>query len=266
MTASVALVLVSHSALIAEGLRDLAGQMAPGVEIVPAGGDPAGGLGTSVDRVTAAIEQAAADGRQVLVLTDLGSAVLTTEMVLELLDEDVAARVRLADAPLVEGAVVAAVEAAGGGDLDTVRTAAERAGGAATSAPDGATQGGPALAGTTQNGLAPNGATQGGPALHEAARDTPAQDQPADSGTISGQVTVKNPLGLHARPAAVLSRMMAGFDASVQVNGVNAASVLELMQLGATQGQVLALSATGSQARAAVDAFIGAVDEGFGEL
>lgn len=246
MTASVALVLVSHSALIAEGLCDLAGQMAPGVEIVPAGGDPAGGLGTSVDRVTAAIEQAAADGRQVLVLTDLGSAVLTTEMVLELLDEDVAARVRLADAPLVEGAVVAAVEAAGGGDLDTVRAAAERAGGAAAPTPDGATQNGPALAGTTQ--------------------DRPAQDQPADSGTISGQVTVKNPLGLHARPAAVLSRMMAGFDASVQVNGVNAASVLELMQLGATQGQVLALSATGSQARAAVDAFIGAVDEGFGEL
>ncbi|WP_263119926.1 dihydroxyacetone kinase phosphoryl donor subunit DhaM [Cellulomonas sp. RIT-PI-Y] len=256
MTAAVALVLVSHSALIAEGLRDLAGQMAPGVEIVPAGGDPAGGLGTSVDRVTVAIEQAAADGRQVLVLTDLGSAVLTTEMVLELLDEGVAARVRLADAPLVEGAVVAAVEAAGGGDLDTVRTAAERAGAAAAPAPDEVTQDGPA----------PHEAAQDGPAQDGPAQDRPAQDGPADSGTISGQVTVKNPLGLHARPAAVLSRMMAGFDASVQVNGVNAASVLELMQLGATQGQVLALSATGSQARAAADAFIGAVDEGFGEI
>ncbi|GIG26249.1 dihydroxyacetone kinase phosphoryl donor subunit DhaM [Cellulomonas denverensis] len=236
MTAGVALVLVSHSALIAEGLRDLAGQMAPGVTIVPAGGDPAGGLGTSVDLVTEAIEQAAAEDRQVLVLTDLGSAVLTTEMVLELLDEDVAARVRLAEAPLVEGAVVAAVEAAGGAGLDAVQSAAERAGGAPVAEP---------------------------PAAPAAEAPAPAAEDP---GAISGQVTVRNPLGLHARPAAILSRMMAGFDAAVQVNGVNAASVLELMQLGATQGQTLTLSATGPQARAAVDAFIGAVDEGFGEV
>lgn len=229
MTPSVALVLVSHSALIAEGLRDLAGQMAPGVLIVPAGGDPAGGLGTSADLVTAAIEQAAEDGRDVLVLTDLGSATLTTEMVLELLDEAVSNRVRLAQAPLVEGAVVAGVEAAGGAGIDAVQAAAERAG----SAP--------------------------APSAVEA-------EQPSDTGAISGQVTVKNPLGLHARPAAVLSRMMAGFDAQVQVDGVNGASVLELMQLGAAQGQVLTISATGPQARAAVDAFIGAVDEGFGEI
>lgn len=231
MTARVALVLVSHSAQIAEGLRDLAGQMAPKVEIVPAGGDPDGGLGTSPDRVTAAIEQAAANGREVLVLTDLGSAVMTAEMVLEMLDDDVAARVRLADAPLVEGAVTAGVEAAGGADIDAVQAAAERAG-------------------------APMAAE--GPAVE------PVED--ADPAAITGQVTVRNPLGLHARPAAILSRMMAGFDASVQVDGVNGASVLELMQLGVVQGQTLTLSATGPQARAAVDAFIGAVDEGFGEL
>lgn len=237
MTARVALVLVSHSARIAEGVRELAGQMAPGVEIVPAGGDPDGGLGTSPDRVTAAIGQAAADGRQVLVLTDLGSAVMTTEMVLEMLDEDVAARVRLADAPLVEGAVTAAVEAAGGADVDAVRQAAERAG-----AP-----------------MATQAQAQPRTPLPEPQEDT-------DSAAITGQVTVRNPLGLHARPAAILSRMMAGFDASVQVDGVNGASVLELMQLGVVQGQTLTLSATGPQARAAVDAFIGAVDEGFGEL
>ncbi|MEV7972980.1 dihydroxyacetone kinase phosphoryl donor subunit DhaM [Cellulomonas sp. NPDC089187] len=232
MSAGVALVLVSHSAAIADGLRDLAGQMAPGVLILPAGGDPAEGLGTSVDRVTEAIKTAAEDGRHVLVLTDLGSAVLTTELVLELLDEDVAARVQIADAPLVEGAVAAGVEAAGGAGIEAVRAAAEQAAGrpaAVTDEPEPATMA-------------------------------------EDAGAITGQVTVRNPLGLHARPAAVLSRMMAGFDASVQVNGVNAASVLALMQLAATQGQVLTLSATGPQARAAVDAFIGAVDEGFGEV
>lgn len=230
MSASVALVLVSHSAQIADGLRELAGQMAPGVTIVPAGGDPVGGLGTSVDRVTEAIEEAAADGRQVVVLTDLGSAVLTTEMVLELIDEEVAARVHLAEAPLVEGAVAAGVAAAGGAGPEAVVAAAHTANGA------------------------------------DAPASAPEPGQESADGAITGQVTVRNPLGLHARPAAVLSRMMAGFDASVQVNGVNAASVLALMQLAATQGQTLTLSATGPQARAAVDAFIGAVDEGFGEV
>lgn len=244
MTPSVALVLVSHSALIAEGLRDLAGQMAPGVLIVPAGGDPAGGLGTSVDLVSAAVREAAGDGRDVLVLTDLGSATLTSELVLELLEQDVASRVRLVHAPLVEGAVVAGVEAAGGAVIDAVLAAAERAGGA----PE------PSSAG------AESSSTEAGTA------SSPEAEPPSDAAAITGQVTVKNPLGLHARPAAVLSRMMAGFDAQVQVDGVNAASVLELMQLGAAQGQVLTLSATGPQARAAVDAFIGAVDEGFGEL
>jgi PTS hybrid protein len=60
--------------------------------------------------------------------------------------------------------------------------------------------------------------------------------------------------------------MMAGFDAAVQVDGVNGASVLELMQLAATQGRTLEVSATGPQARVAVDAFVGAVEEGFGEV
>jgi PTS hybrid protein len=83
---------------------------------------------------------------------------------------------------------------------------------------------------------------------------------------LTAHVVVRNPLGLHARPAAVLARSMAGFDAQVQVDGVNAASVLELMKLGATQGRELTVSATGPQARVAVDAFVAAVEEGFGEV
>lgn len=263
MTERVALVLVSHSAALAEGLRELAGQMAPGVQIIAAGGDPVGGLGTSADRVEEAVNTAAGDGREVVVLTDLGSAVLTAEMVLELLDEEVAGRVRLADAPLVEGAVAAGVEAAGGGSVEQVLAAAERAGGlfgggggVETVAP---VSGSP--------GASADGAPGGGVQVPAAPGPEDVPEGSADGEpAISGQVTVRNPLGLHARPAAVLSRMMAGFDASVQVNGVNAASVLELMQLGSTRGDVLTLSATGTQARAAVDAFIGAVDEGFGEV
>jgi PTS hybrid protein len=229
-TAPVALVLVSHSHGLAEGVRELAGQMAPGV------------LGTSFDLVEQAITEAAGDGRSVVVLTDLGSAVLTAESVVEFLDEDVAARVRVPDAPLVEAAVAASVEAAGGGDLDAVLAAAVRAG--------------------TTFGA---GAATGGPAISDAPV-APVPAEPADPAVLTAHVVVRNPLGLHARPAAVLARSMAGFDAQVQVDGVNAASVLELMKLGATQGRELTVSATGPQARVAVDAFVAAVEEGFGEV
>ena len=78
-------------------------------------------------------------------------------------------------------------------------------------------------------------------------------------------VTVRNPLGLHARPAAVLARMLAGYDAKVQVDGANGASVLALMKLGATKGHELQVEAEGSQAAAAVAAFVEAVEGGFGE-
>jgi PTS hybrid protein len=97
---------------------ELAGQMAPGVPIVAAGGMPDGGLGTDFDAVT----RAAADadrGAGVVLLFDLGSARMTADMVAELQDNAV-----VADAPLVEGAVAAAVAAAGGADLAGVVAAA----------------------------------------------------------------------------------------------------------------------------------------------
>jgi len=250
-TAPVALVLVSHSERLAQGVRELAAQMAPGVLILAAGGDGSGGLGTSFDLVEQALTEATADGRSAVVLTDLGSAVLTTESVLELLDEDVAARVHLADAPLVEAAVAAGVTAAGGAPVGEVLGAAVAAGAGfphAVGAGDVPPEDG-----------APAPAPAARPA--DAAGDAPGPDRP-----ITAQVVVRNPMGLHARPAAVLARMMAGFDAAVQVDGVNGASVLELMQLGATQGRTLEVSATGPQARVAVDAFVGAVEEGFGEV
>lgn len=246
--APVALVLVSHSATLAEGVRELAAQMAPDVLILAAGGDGAGGLGTSFDLVEQALGEATADGRSAVVLTDLGSAVLTTESVLEFLDEDVAARVHLADAPFVEAAVAAGVTAAGGAPVGEVLGAAVAAG-----------AGFPHAAGP--GAVAPAEA----PAAPAAA--VPGPQHAGDSAVpITAHVVVRNPMGLHARPAAVLARMMAGFDAAVQVDGVNGASVLELMQLAATQGRTLEVSATGPQARVAVDAFVGAVEEGFGEV
>ncbi len=119
----VSLVLVSHSRQLAEGVRELAAQMTQGrVRIAVAGGTSDGRLGTDAIAIQAAIEGVrGAEG--VLVLVDLGSAVLSTQMAIEQL-ADGAGRVVLSDAPFVEGAVVAAVEASIEKDLDEVAAAA----------------------------------------------------------------------------------------------------------------------------------------------
>ena len=123
----VGLVLVSHSEDIARGLAQLAQQMAgPDVAIHPAGGLPDGGLGTDEDRVRDAIRHANA-GDGVVVIGDLGSAILTVRHVLQ---RSFNGRVILADAPLVEGAVTAAVIASTGADVKDVANAAEEARGA----------------------------------------------------------------------------------------------------------------------------------------
>lgn len=120
----VGIVLVSHSAGLAAGAADLAGQVGGGtVPVLAAGGTEDGGLGTSAEKVKEAVARAEA-GAGVLVLPDLGSAVLTVRAVLEDLPD---ARVVLADAPFVEGAVAATVTAAAGADLRAVAKAAQEA-------------------------------------------------------------------------------------------------------------------------------------------
>jgi PTS hybrid protein len=124
-TPSVGIVLVSHSAELAEGAANLAAQVSGGtVTIVAAGGTDDGDLGTSAAKVERALRQADR-GAGVVVLPDLGSAVLTVRAVLE--DYGSAGSVLLTDAPFVEGAVAATVIAAAGGDLKAVAAAAEEA-------------------------------------------------------------------------------------------------------------------------------------------
>jgi phosphoenolpyruvate---glycerone phosphotransferase subunit DhaM len=115
------MVVVSHSRALADAAVELARQMLPGrpLAIEVAAGTDDGGLGTDAVAISAAITAADA-GAGVVVLMDLGSAVLSAETALELLDDELRDRVVLSPAPLVEGLVGAAVVAAGGADRDRV--------------------------------------------------------------------------------------------------------------------------------------------------
>lgn len=123
----VGIVLVSHHVKIAEGIKELAAQMAdPELKIIAAGGLEDGSIGTDALRIREAIHEAQT-GEGVVILADLGSAVLSSETALEFLDEEGKGNVKIADAPIVEGAVAAAVQASIGGTLDEVLATAEGA-------------------------------------------------------------------------------------------------------------------------------------------
>jgi phosphoenolpyruvate-protein phosphotransferase/dihydroxyacetone kinase phosphotransfer subunit len=239
----VGIVVVSHSDVLAEGVVRLAREMAgEELAIEPAGGfDEPGVLGTDAERVRGAIERAMSpDG--VLVLMDLGSALMSAEFAVEML-EGASGPVRLSAAPLVEGAVAAAVSASGGATLDEV--AAEARGALAMKA-----------AQITDDG-------DDRPPAPESA------DGPAPDATV--ELDVRNAIGLHARPAARFVETARGFDADVRVakNGggepVRASSLTNLVALGARFGDTLTVTAAGPDAQAAVDALRELALGGFGD-
>jgi phosphoenolpyruvate---glycerone phosphotransferase subunit DhaM len=120
--------IVSHSKPLAEGVRMLARQMAHSDDTVYAvGGTDEGEIGTSAPLISESLTQVLQSVNEAVVLMDLGSAYLNTVMAVEMLDEPLRARVYLADAPLVEGAVLAAVAAAAGESGEQVRAHAEEA-------------------------------------------------------------------------------------------------------------------------------------------
>ena len=120
----VGIVMVSHSWKIAEGIRDLAIEMAVGYEgMRGAGGLEDGTIGTDAVRIMEAIQDADS-GDGVVVLADLGSGVISAEMAIDMLDG--AVKVQLADAPIVEGAIIAAVEASIGSSFEKIIEEAEK--------------------------------------------------------------------------------------------------------------------------------------------
>ena len=122
---NVGIVIVSHSPLVAEGAADMVRQMVGDeVPLAWCGGDPSGGLGSSVEAILAAIDSAWSDAG-VAILFDLGGAETNAEMAIEMLEPKQAAKIVICNAPIVEGAVIAATEASGGSELATVKATAE---------------------------------------------------------------------------------------------------------------------------------------------
>ena len=123
--ANVGIVIVSHSPKVAEGAADMVRQMVgDSVPLAWTGGNPEGGLGTDVAAIVAAIERAWSEAG-VVILVDLGGAETNSEMAIDLLEPARRDKVLVCEAPVVEGAVMAATEASGGAALDAVRRTAE---------------------------------------------------------------------------------------------------------------------------------------------
>jgi phosphoenolpyruvate-protein phosphotransferase/dihydroxyacetone kinase phosphotransfer subunit len=230
---SVGLVIVSHSAQLAKGVVELVDQMTHGkVQLADAGGGEGDMLGTSVDKIYAAMQRVASP-EGTLVLIDLGSALFSTEMALEMLDDEQRARTRISYAPLVEGALAAALEASFGHALQQVKQAAEKA----------------AQIEQLQQLKPIEQDEQESPA--------PSTDNRASAIEVSGQgieqqLTLTNPTGLHARPAFLLVQTAARFQADILLllkgKQASAKSITEVLALGARQGDTITLRAHGPQA------------------
>jgi phosphoenolpyruvate-protein phosphotransferase/dihydroxyacetone kinase phosphotransfer subunit len=237
----VGIVVVSHSPDLAAAAVNLALQMvhgsAPRIEIAAGTSDHR--LGTDAAQVADAVV-AADDGKGVVVIMDLGSAVLSAELAIELLPEP-RIPTRLVPAAFVEGIFAAVVSAAGGADLDAVAREAEAA----------------LAAKITQ--LDPTRAQPG----------AVVADRPDTA--IVAETKIVNQDGIHARPAALISGALASLDVRVTIAtqrspSVSARSPTALMSLGTRVGDVLRIEADGPDASAGVDRILDLVRDGFGEL
>jgi phosphoenolpyruvate-protein phosphotransferase/dihydroxyacetone kinase phosphotransfer subunit len=240
----VGIVLVSHSAKLAEAVKELAEQIGQSkVPIALAGGvdAPDNPFGTDATKVMKAIESVySEDG--VLVLMDLGSAILSAEMALdELLPPEYKERVILTDAPFVEGAVAATVQASVGSSLKEVAAEARQ-------------------------GQLPKSDQLG---LESLAQPVAAPTAPAGAEV---RMEIRNPAGLHARPAAQFVQTAARFQSDITVRNastssaaVNAKSPTSIMRIAVKQGHEIAVSAAGPDASQAIAALKELVDSNFGE-
>jgi multiphosphoryl transfer protein len=239
----VGLVIVSHSAALADGVMELAREMGGGdVAIEAAGGIEGGEMGTDADRVRQAVERVRSpDG--VLILMDLGSALMSAEMAAEMAEPG-GGPILLSEAPLVEGAVAAAALAGAGASLEEVAREAR----------------GALRMKTEQLGV------------EEPQREEAAPTEEDDGPAVELRVHVHNRLGLHARPAARFVGALAGLDARVEVSNASrprgpadGRSLTGLATLGVAQGDELVVLARGPQAAEALDSLRALAAGNFGD-
>jgi dihydroxyacetone kinase phosphotransfer subunit len=264
----IGIVVVSHSAALAKAALDLALQMVQGtrpkVALAAGGGtDPDGNdvLGTDATIVSDAIDEVASpDG--VLVLMDLGSALMSAELALEFRSSD--CEVVLTSAPFVEGLLAALVSAAGGATLAEVNAEAKSALKAKQSQLGDEEDEERSLS-RPRSDRRPKGPEPETPAAETPAAETPAAETPEHF-----TVKILNPAGLHARPAATLATTAGSFDATITLTKndktVKANSLMSIMTLGAAQGDTVTVAASGVQAHEALEKIREMFDSGFGEL
>jgi phosphocarrier protein FPr len=245
----IGLVIISHSAKLAVGVEELARQMTRvPVPIALAAGidDPENPFGTDAIKVQAAIESVYSEAG-VVVLMDLGSAILSAEMALEFFPQEQRKNVRLCAAPLVEGAIAAVVESAAGANLEQVVASAKAALGAKTS----------------QLGKDTTSETQADRQLINNFQRSPKQEI---------RLTIQNQQGLHARPAAKLVTTAARFSSQIEIQNlsinsqpVNAKSINQVMLLGVRKGHEITITAEGDDAADALEALQKLVEDRFDE-
>jgi phosphocarrier protein FPr len=238
----VGIVIVSHSARLAEGVAELARQMTGGrVPLAVAGGidDAQNPIGTDAMKVLAAIDAVYSDDG-VVVLMDLGSALLSAETALDFLPDDRRDHVFLSKAPLVEGALSAAVQASVGSPVARVLAEAESA-------------------------LSVKIEQLGGADAVVEAAIAPTPEEAMEQITL----TVHNRLGLHARPAARFVSTAGLYSADVRVikgdKTANAKSINQVATLGVRQGDEIVITAAGPDAAAALTALQALADDNFGD-
>ena len=247
----IGVVVVSHSRALANPAVALATDMVPPESrpaVAVAAGLDAVTLGTDATVIAEAITEVdSPDG--VLVFLDLGSALLSAEMALEFLDPDIAARVRLPPAPLVEGLVAALVTASTGASLDAVDREA-------------------------RSGLVAKAQHLGDaePPTPQSDPDGQCDPERRQGPTLEFRHTLTNPHGLHARPAAAVVAALAGLDADVRLRNAtrglgpaSAGSVVQISTLDLRQGDDLDVLIGGPDAEVALDRLRELAERSFGE-
>lgn len=248
----VSILLVSHSYQLANGTADLMRQMGgEGLRVrVAAGiGEEHEEIGTNAVEIMEALTELASYG-EVLVLMDLGSALLSTEMALQMLDEETTSKVRMCPAPFVEGAIAAGVQAGSGSSLQEVYDEAMNA-----------------LDAKRKQVLGDKEPAQSN---HE--NELQVQESSKAEGTFELRVKVTNASGLHARPAATFIQTVKQHDAKLKVTNltenseeVSIKGMISVMMLGAKQGDELLLRANGPDGKQLLDELEQLFKDNFGE-